>query len=158
MLKKFDMEKAKPYGTSMSPSVKLDLDEDGKIVEPTLFRDMIGYLLYLTTSRLDIIFSVCMCAHFQSNPKESHLIVIKRILGYLNGSPNFGLWYPRSDCCYMYGYTNDDYAGNRIDRKSTSDAYHFLGHCLVFWHCKNQNNVALSTTKAEYIAIGSCYA
>ena len=85
------MEKAKPYDTLMSFPVKLDLDESGKKVAVTLFRGMIGSLLYLIVSRPDIIFSIRMCAHFQSNPKKSHLIAIKRFLRYLNGTPNLGL-------------------------------------------------------------------
>ena len=85
---KFDMEKAKLYGTLMSLSVKLVLHENGKKVEPILFRGIIGSLLYFTTSRPDIMFSICMCARFQSNSKESHLIAFKRILRYLNGTPN----------------------------------------------------------------------
>ena len=152
------MDQAKPYGTPMSPSIKLDLDESGKKVEATLFRGMIGSLLYLTASRPDIMFSVCMCARFQSNPKESHLVAVKRILRYLKGTSNLGLWYPRSDSCYLYGYTDADYAGSRTDRKSTSGACHFLGHCLVSWHSKKQNSVALSTAEAEYVAAGSCCA
>ena len=136
LLKKSDMNQAQPYGTPMGHSMKLDLDEGSKKVEVTLFRGIISSLLYLTTSKRDIMFSVCMCAHFQSNPKESHLIAIKRILRYLKGTSNIGLWYPKLDCCYLYGYTDADYASSITDRNSSSGAYHFLGHCLVSWHSK----------------------
>ena len=83
LLKRFNMEKAKTMKTPMSSSIKLDKDEKGKSVNSTMYRGMIGSLLYLTASRLDIMYSVCLCARFQSCPKESHLSVVKRILRYL---------------------------------------------------------------------------
>ena len=119
---------------------------------------MIGSLLYLTASRPDIMFSVCLCARFQSNPKESHLIAVKRILRYLHGSPNLGLWYPHSNSFNLTGFSDADYAGSKIDRKSTSGTCQFLGPCLVSWSSRKQNSVAISTTEAEYVAAGSCCA
>ena len=89
------MDECKPIKTPMPSNGNLDLDEGGKIVDQTLYRSMIGSLLYLTASRPDIMFSVCMCARFQANPKEAHLIAIKRILRYLKHTPNIGLWYPK---------------------------------------------------------------
>ena len=119
---------------------------------------MIGSLLYLTASRPDIMFSVCLCARFQSSPKESHLIAVKRILRYLRGSPNLGLWYPRNNSFDLIGFSDADYAGSKIDRKSTSGTCQFLGPCLVSWSSRKQNSVAISTTEAEYVAAGSCCA
>ena len=85
------MEEAKSTSTPMSTSTKLDSDEEGKSVDLKLYRSMIGSLLYLTTSRHDIMFSVCLCATFQSNPKESHVFAVKRIFWYLKHKPNLGL-------------------------------------------------------------------
>ncbi|XP_042983258.1 uncharacterized protein LOC122312662, partial [Carya illinoinensis] len=158
LLKKFGMENAKEIGTPMSPSTKLDKDESGKPVDSKIYRGMIGSLLYLTASRPDIMFSVCLCARFQSSPKESHLIAVKRILRYLSGTINLGLWYPKHTSFDLISYTDADYAGCKIDRKSTSGACHFLGHALVSWFSKKQNSVALSTAEAEYVAAGCCCA
>jgi hypothetical protein len=94
MLKKFDMENAKHIKTPMPTKRHLDLNEDGKAVDQKVYRSMIGSLLYLCASRPDIILSVCMCARFQANPKEYHLMVVKRILRYLVYTSYLGLWYP----------------------------------------------------------------
>ena len=89
------MEETKTMKTPMSSSIKLNKDEKGKFIDSTMYRGMLGSLLYLTASRPDIMYSVCLCARFQSCPKESHLSVIKRILKYLKGTMNIDLWYPR---------------------------------------------------------------
>ena len=158
MLKKFGFEDVREIGTSMSPITKLDKDEKGKDVNQKLYRGMIGSLLYLTVSRPDIMFCVCLCARFQACLKESHLIALKRIFRYLFGTQNLGLWYPNKSSLELLGFSNADYAGSKIDRKSTSGTCQFLGHMLVSWSSKNQNFVALSTVEAEYIAVGSCCA
>ena len=119
---------------------------------------MIGSLLYLSASRPNIMFSVCMCARFQSNPKFSHLSAIKRIIRYLLGIVNLGLWYPKNSVCNLVGYSDSDFAGSKIDRKSTSGTCQFIGSVLVSWHNKKQNSVALSTAEVEYISAGSCCA
>ncbi|KAL6337946.1 hypothetical protein AAG906_005411 [Vitis piasezkii] len=134
LLKRFNMEEAKVMKTPMSPSIKLDMDEKGKSIDSTMYRGMIGSLLYLTASRPDIMYSVCLCARFQSCPKESHLSVVKRILRYLKGTMNIGLWYPNGDNFELIGFSDADFAGCRVERKSTSGTCHFLGHSLVSWH------------------------
>ena len=111
-------------------------------VNQTMFRGMIGSLLYLTASRPDIMQYVCVCARFQANPKESHLTAMKRILKYLKGTACFGLWYPSGASPSMIGYSNADYGGCKIDRKSTSGTCHLLGSSLVSWHFKKQACVA----------------
>ena len=158
MLKKFEIPEVKEMHTPMSPATKLDKDEKGKDVNQKLFRGMIGSLLYLTASRPDIMFSVCLCARFQACPKESHLSAVKRIFRYLIGTQNLGLWYPRGTSFDLIGFSDADYAGSKIDRKSTSGTCHFLGHMLVSWSSKKQNSVALSTAETEYIAAGNCCA
>jgi hypothetical protein len=102
--------------------------------------------------------SVCMCARFQANPKEVHLRAVKRILRYLVYTPKFGLWYPKGSTFDLIGYSDVDWAGCKIDRKSTSGTCQFLGRSLVSWASKKQNSVALSTAEAEYIAAGHCCA
>jgi len=158
MLKKFDMEKAKPINTPMPTNGHLDLDDKGKAVDIKVYRSMIGSLLYLCASRPDIMLSVCMCARFQANPKECHLVAVKRILRYLVHTPNLGLWYPKGSKFNLLGYSDSDYAGCKVDRKSTSGTCQFLGRSLVSWSSKKQNCVALSTAEAEYIAAGACCA
>jgi hypothetical protein len=158
MLKKFDMVNAKPIKTPMPSNGHLDLDEEGAPVETKVYRSMIGSLLYLCASRPDIMLSVCMCARFQANPKECHLTAVKRILRYLLHTPNLGLWYPKGSKFYLLGYSDSDYAGCKVDRKSTSGTCQFLGRSLVSWSSKKQNCVALSTTEAEYVAAGACCA
>ena len=119
---------------------------------------MIGSLLYLTASRPDIMFATCLCARFQADPKESHLIAVKRIFRYLKGTPNLGIWYPKDTGFNLIGYTDSDFAGCKIDRKSTSGSCQFLGRRLVSWYSKKQHSVSTSTAEAEYIAAGSCCA
>ena len=119
---------------------------------------MIGSLLYLTASRPDIMFSVGLFARFQSNPKESHLTAVKRILRYISGTKNLGLWYPKGSHLDLLSFSDADWAGCSIDRKSTSGTCHFLGFALVSWFSKKQNSVALSTAEAKYISAASCCA
>jgi hypothetical protein len=102
--------------------------------------------------------SVCMCARFQANPKECHLMAVKKILRYLVYTPYLGLWYPKGSTFNLLGYSDSDYAGCKVDRKSTSRTCQFLGWSLVSWSSKKQNSVALSTAEAEYVVAGACCA
>ncbi|KAK6149381.1 hypothetical protein DH2020_016906 [Rehmannia glutinosa] len=115
----------------MNTSVKMDMDADGKAVDQTRYRALIGSLLYLTASRPDITFAVGVCARFQSAPKESHMNAAKRILRYLKGSQEVGLWYPKEGGFKLIGYSDSDYAGCRVDRKSTSGTCQMLGNRLI---------------------------
>ena len=118
-------------------------DDDGKEFDQKVYRSMIGSLLYLCASRPDIMLSVCMCAQFQAAPKESHHLVVKRILRYLAYTPTLGLWYPKGSEFDIVGFSDADYAGDKVDRKSTSGTCHFLGRSLVCWYSKKQNCVSL---------------
>jgi hypothetical protein len=158
MLKKFDMENAKPVKTPMPTNGYLDLNEDGKAVDQKVYRFMIGSLLYLCASRPDIMLSVCMCARFQANLKECHLMAVKRILRYLVYTPYLRLWYPKGSTFNLLGYSDSDYGGCKVDRKSTSWTCQFLGRSLVSWSSKKQNFIALSTAEAKYAAEGACCA
>jgi hypothetical protein len=102
---------------------------------------MIGSLLYLCASRPDIMLSVCMCARYQSDPKECHLVAVKRILRYLVATPCFGIWYPKGSTFDLIGYSDFDYAECKVDRKSTSGMCQFLGRSLVSWSSKKQTSM-----------------
>jgi hypothetical protein len=152
------MKDGKPMKTPMGTNGHLYLDTRGNSIGQKVYQSMIGSLLYLCASRPDIMLSVCMCARFQANPKEVHLRAVKRIMRYLVYTTKFGLWYPKGSSFDLIGYSNADWAGCKIDRKSTSWTCQFLGRSLVYWASKKQNSVALSTAKAEYIAAGHCCA
>ncbi|GJS03887.1 retrovirus-related pol polyprotein from transposon TNT 1-94 [Tanacetum coccineum] len=137
-----------PYA---SPN-NLGPDESGVSVNETLFRGMIGSLMYLTASRPDIQFSTCLYARYQANPKESHLVAVKRIFKYLKGTQNLGLWYLKGSGFDLKAYSDLDYAGCNLDRKSTSGGCQMLGGKLVCWSAKKQSSLAMSLAKAEYVA------
>ena len=141
----------------MSSSTKLNVDSSGVEVSPTLYRSIIRSLLHLTASKPDIAFSVGVCARYQAAPKESHLIAVKRIIRYVNETPDYGLWYSKDSKTCLAGYSDVDWAGSADDRKSTSGGCFYLGNNLVSWMSKKQNSMSLSTAEAEYIAVGSCY-
>ena len=122
MLKKFGIDDSNTKNTPMSTTIKL---EKGKEVDIKKYRGMIGSLLYLTASRPDFMFSVCLCARFQSCPKESHLLAIKRIFRYLSGTIDLVLWYPRGTHIDLTCYSDVDFAGYKVDRKSTSGTCNF---------------------------------
>jgi hypothetical protein len=158
LLKRFGMKDAKPAKTPMGTDGHVDLNKGVKSVDPKAYRSMIGSLLYLCASRPDIMLSVCMCARYQSDPKECHLVAVKRILRYLVATPCFGNWYPKGFTFDLIGYADFDYAGCKVDRKSTSGTCQFLGRSLVSWSSKKQTSIALSTAEAEYVAAGQCCA
>jgi hypothetical protein len=144
ILNKFGMKDAKPIKTAMGTNGHLDLDTGGKSVDQKVYRSMIGSLLYLCASRPDIMLSVCMCARFQVDPKEVHLRAMKIIMRYLVYTPKFGLWYPKGSTFDLIGYSDVDWAGCKIDRKSTSGTCQFLGRSLVSWASKKQNSSVFS--------------
>nr|GEW77215.1 putative ribonuclease H-like domain-containing protein [Tanacetum cinerariifolium] len=127
-------------------------DPDGEDVDVHTYRSMIGSLMYLTSSRPDIMFVVCACARFQVTLKASHLHAVKRIFRYLKGKPHLGLWYPKDLPFDLVAYSDSDYAGVSLDRKSTTRGCQFLGCRLISWQCKKQTVMATSSTKAEYVA------
>ena len=151
--KKFEMESCKEASTPMPSSCYMDDDSGGKSVDQTKYRELIGSLLYLTASRSDIMFAMCLCARYQANPKESHFKAAKRILKYLKGTSTVELWYPSHFPIHLIGYSDSDFAGCKLDRKSTSGTCHLLGSSLISWHSKKQSCVALSTAEAEYLSL-----
>ncbi|KAI3691775.1 hypothetical protein L6452_31577 [Arctium lappa] len=156
ILRKFQMENSKLIGTPMPPGTKIGSDPSGNTVDIRTYRGMIGSLMYLASSRPDIMFSTCLCARYQANPKEIHLSAVKRIFRYLKGTADLGLWYPKDTSFELTAYTDADHAGCMLDRKSTSGHVQFLGDKLVSWGSKKQLCVSTSTTEAEYVAAASC--
>ncbi|GJU26470.1 putative ribonuclease H-like domain-containing protein [Tanacetum coccineum] len=149
ILKKFGFSTVKTASTPMETSKSLMKDENAKDVDVYLYRSMIGSLMYLTSSRPDIMFVVCACARFQVTPKVSHFHVVKRIFRYMKGQPKLGLWYPRDLPFYLKAYTNSDNTGASLDRKSITRGCQFLGSRLISWQCKKQTVVANSTTSSR---------
>ncbi|GJX03372.1 hypothetical protein Tco_0189288 [Tanacetum coccineum] len=143
ILKKFDFATVKTTSTPMETNKALLKDKEAADVDVQLYRSMIRSLMYLTTSRPDIIFAVCACARFQVTPKTSHLHVVKRIFRYLKVHTKLGLWYPKD-------------SPFSLDRKSTTGGCQFLGRRLISWQCKKQTIVANSTTEAECVATANC--
>ncbi|GJX67358.1 hypothetical protein Tco_0303085 [Tanacetum coccineum] len=152
MLKKFGLEDSKPTKTPMSTEIKLTKDDEADSVDSFKYRGMIGSLLYLTTSRPDIMFSVCLCARFQENPKTTHLEAVKRIFTYIRGTSHLGLWYPKGTEIETIVYADSDHAGDYVDCKSTSGVCTFMRCCLTSWFAKKQMALAISTTEAEYVS------
>ncbi|XP_070044916.1 secreted RxLR effector protein 161-like [Nicotiana tomentosiformis] len=123
-----------------------------------MYKGMIGSLLYLTTSRLDIVFSVGLCARFQANPKGVSLDCCQKDLEIPKSTTDLCLWYPKGSNFSLVGYVDADYVGFLVDRKRTSGMANFLGSCLVSWATKKKYFVALSTADVEYVAASSCCA
>ncbi|GKB70262.1 retrovirus-related pol polyprotein from transposon TNT 1-94 [Tanacetum coccineum] len=129
ILKKFGMDSCDPVDTPMVDRLKLDEDPLGIPVDQTRFRSMVGSLMYLTASRPDLVFVVCMCARYQASPTKKHLEALKRVFRYLRGTINWGLWYPKDTAMALTAYADADHAGCQDTRR-----------------------------KAEYIAMSGCCA
>nr|GEY46079.1 hypothetical protein [Tanacetum cinerariifolium] len=155
ILRKFRLTEGKSASTPIDTEKPLLKDIDGEDVDVHTYMSMIGSLMYLTSSRPDIMFVVCACARFQVTPKASHLHAVKRIFRYLKDKPYLGLWYPKDSPFDLVAYSDSDYAGASLDRKSTTRGCHFLECRLISWQCKKQTVVATSSTEAEYVAAAS---
>ncbi|GJV48827.1 hypothetical protein Tco_1439039 [Tanacetum coccineum] len=138
--------------TPMSSDTKLIKDEECESIDSTKYRGMIGSLLYLTASKLDIMFRVCLCARIQEAHKTSHLEAVKRIFRYIKGTTHLGLRYPMGTGIETVVYADSDHAGDYVDRKSTSGIYTFVGCCLTSWFSKKQTALAISTIEAKYVS------
>jgi hypothetical protein len=152
LMKKFNMAELEPVSTQMSTATLLSPDEDGKTVDQLKYRSMIGSLLYLMVTRPNIQFDVCLCARFQASPRSSHRMIVQQDFRYLKHTLKFEIWYSASSLLDLVGFSDADFAGCGIDRKSTSDTCHFLGSSLVCWSSRKQSSVAQSTIEAEYVA------
>nr|GEU91096.1 reverse transcriptase domain-containing protein [Tanacetum cinerariifolium] len=150
ILKKYSFTKVKNASTPMETQKPLLKDEDGNEVNVHMYRSMIGSLMYLTSSRPDIMFAVCTCVRYQVNSNVSRLHAMKRIFRYLKGQPKFGLWYPKDFPFDLVAYTYSDYAGASLARKSIIGGCYFLGCRLISWQCKKHIVVANSIREVKY--------
>nr|GEU75609.1 copia protein [Tanacetum cinerariifolium] len=160
IIKKYGMESCDLVGTPMKIKDKLDLDQNGTSVNATAtkYRSMIGALMYLTSSRPNIVHATCLCARYQAKPIEKHLKEVKRIFRYLQGTVNTGLWYSKDSGFELTGFSDVDYVGCKDTFKSTFGGAQFLGKELVSWSSKKQDCTTLSTAEAEYVSLSACCA
>ncbi|GJR26581.1 retrovirus-related pol polyprotein from transposon TNT 1-94 [Tanacetum coccineum] len=155
ILKKHNMDNCHSIGTPLATKPKLDVDLSGEPVDQSDYRSKIGSLMYLTSSRPDIVQAVCYCARYQARPTQKHLKEVKRIFKYLKGTINMGLWYPKDSGFELTAFSDADHAGCIDTRKSTSGGIQFLGDKLVSWMSKKQNCTAMSSAEAEYVALSA---
>nr|GEW24459.1 ribonuclease H-like domain-containing protein [Tanacetum cinerariifolium]GEX22920.1 ribonuclease H-like domain-containing protein [Tanacetum cinerariifolium] len=147
--------KGQSIGTPMATKPKLDADLSGNPVDQTDYHSKIGSLVYLTSSRPDIVQAVCFCVRYQSRPTEKHLKEVKRIFRYLRGTVNMGLWYLKDSSFELTAFSDADHTGCIDSRKITSRGIQFLGDKLVSWMSKKQNCTAMSSAEAEYVALSA---
>jgi hypothetical protein len=154
ILRKFGMDKSKPMATPMEMNLKKlrESTSDSDLVDPTMYRQLIGSLMYLVNSRPDICFAVNTLSQFMVEPRQAQWVAAKHVLRYLQGTVNYGLRYTSNDSVGLHGYTDSDWAGSAVDRKSTSGCCFSLGSAMISWMSRKQTSVALSTAEAEYIA------
>ncbi|GJS93049.1 retrovirus-related pol polyprotein from transposon TNT 1-94 [Tanacetum coccineum] len=155
ILKKHNMDNCHSIGTPLATKPKLDVDLSGEPVDQSDYRSKIGSLMYLTSSRPDLVQAVCYCARYQARPTQKHLKEVKRIFKYLKGTINIGLWYPKDSGFELTAFSDADHAGCIDTRKSTSGGIQFLGDKLVSWMSKKQNCTAMSSAEAEYVALSA---
>ncbi|XP_023759728.1 secreted RxLR effector protein 161-like [Lactuca sativa] len=141
----------------MDYDYKISAIPTGESADHKTYRGKIWSLMYLTARKIDIVFATSLGARYQADPKVSHLTAVKQILSYLKGSKALALWYPIGNELSLQSFTDVDHAGCRLDRKSISDGYQFLGGRLVSWYSRKQNCVSMSTTEEKYMATASCY-
>ncbi|GKB99703.1 hypothetical protein Tco_0985840 [Tanacetum coccineum] len=158
IIKKYGIIYSDPVDTPMVEKSKLDEDLQEKLVDPTHYRGMIGSLMYLTSSRPDLVFAVCMCARYQAKPTKKHLHAVKQIFRYLKGTICMGLWYSKDSCITLTTYADADHVECQDTRQSTSESAQFLGSKLVSWSSKKKKSIAISSTEAEYIVLSGCCA
>ncbi|GJR69965.1 retrovirus-related pol polyprotein from transposon TNT 1-94 [Tanacetum coccineum] len=157
-LRKYIMESCDLVDTPMVEKSKLDEDPQRKAVNPIHYCGMVGTFMYLTSSRPDLVYAVCMCSRYQACPTGKHLHAVKRIFRYLKRTINQGLWYSKDFAIALTAFADADHAGCQDTRQSTSGSMQFLGDRLVSWSSKRPKSVAISSTEAEYIALSGCCA
>ena len=155
ILEGFNMDKCNSVHNPVVPSFKLTKDEGGVEVDSTVYKQMVGSLMYLTATRPDLMFIVNLISRYMERPTESHLPTAKRALRYIKGTVSLGMFYKKGGSEELVGYTDSDYAGDQDDRKSTSGYVFLMSSGAISWSSKKQPVVALSTTEAEFIATAS---
>ncbi|KAL6178293.1 hypothetical protein ACLB2K_049811 [Fragaria x ananassa] len=150
------MGKCNSVENPIVPGSKLTKEGEGKKVDATQFKQVVGSLMYLTATRPDLMYIVCLISRYMASPTEGHLFAAKRVLRYLKGTLEYGVFYERKGAVELVAYTNSDYASDCDDRKSTSGYVFKLSGGAVAWSSKKQPIVTLSTTEAEYVAAATC--
>jgi len=156
ILKRFGMDRCNPVKNPIVPGCKLSKDEEGTKVDASMFKQVVGSLMYLTATRPDLMYGVSLISRFMSCPTEQHWLAAKRLLRYLMGTMNLGIFYKKGGCKQLIAYSDSDFVGDIDDRKSTTGCVFIISSGAVSWSSKKQSVVSLSTTKAEYIAAASC--
>jgi hypothetical protein len=152
ILKRFDMLECKSMYTPMETKLKLLVDTSSELVDATLYRPIIGSLIYLTNTKPNICFAVNTLSQFLVEPRRVHLVAAKHVMRYLKGTLDFGLSYNEDHDFRLSGYTDSVWAGSVSDRKSTSGCCFSLGSTMISWQSRKQSSIALSMAEAEYIA------
>lgn len=156
VLQRFGMEDYNPVRNPIVPGQQISRDEGGEKTDATQFKQMVGSLMYLTATRPDLMFVVSLISRFMSNPTKLHFAVIKRVMRYLKGTTDYGVFYKRGGENNFFGFTDSDYAGDMVDSKSTSGYVFLLSGGAVAWSSRKQPIVTLSTTEAEFVAAAAC--
>lgn len=149
------MFECNPVRTPVEVGTKLSKNDDGAPVDQTYLKQIVGSLRYLTCTRPDISYGVGLISRFMESPRQSHMQVAKRIMRYLKGTYDHGLFYASTNQCALVGYSDSDWGGDLDDRKSTSGYCFNFGNTAFSWSSKKQSIVALSTCEAEYVAAAS---
>ena len=155
ILERFNMDQCNSVHNPVVPGFKLTKDEGGVEVDSTVYKQMVGSLMYLTATRPDLMFIVSLISRYMERPTESHLLAAKRALRYIKGTVSLGMFYKKGVSEELVGYTDSDYAGDQDDKKSTSGYVFLMSSGAISWSSKKQPVVTLSTTEAEFIAAAS---
>ena len=155
ILKKFKLESCKEVATPLAQNEKISKNDGEKLEEPSAYRSLVGSLLYLTVTRPDLMFPASLLSRFMSSPSNVHMGVAKRVLKYVKGTTNLGIWYLKTGGVKLDGYADSDWAGSVDDMKSTSGYVFTIGSGVICWNSRKQEVVAQSTTEAEYISLAA---
>jgi hypothetical protein len=158
VLERFKMDDCNPMQVPIIPGTKLTRDGEGEKIDSTYYKQMIGSLMYMTATRPDLTYVVSLISRFMEAPTELHYQVVRKILRYLKGTLDYGLFYKKkkSERHKLVGFSDSDYAGDVDDRKNTSGYVFLLNGATISLSSKKQTIVTLSTTEAEFIAAASC--
>ena len=140
----------KPVFTPMDPNHKLGEAKEEPMVDKRMYQRLVGRFIYLAHTQLDIAYSVSVISQFMHDPREPHLQAAYKVLHYLKGNPGKGILFKKNDTLALEAYTDADYAGSIVDRRSTTGYCTFLGGNLITWRSKKQNVVARSSAKLEF--------
>ncbi|KAF2300982.1 hypothetical protein GH714_018927 [Hevea brasiliensis] len=156
VLRRFSMMESNSVGSPIVPGFKISREENDDFVDETYYKQLVGSLMYLTTTRPDMMFVTCLISRYMTKPTKIHLQAAKRALRYLKGTVNYGIHYKKGGDGELLAFTDSDYAGDMEDRKSTSGYVFLMNSSAVSWCSKKQPIVTLSTTEAEFVAAAVC--